>query len=870
MTSNPARAAAIHTGLHIFPLKPGTKSGQLLKSWTNEATDNLAQIERWLERWPNMNYGIHCGQSGLIVLDADGQAAVDAVEAWASEEKWRDILDETLCVVTPGGGLHWYFYDNQPATKSQPGGNQANPITAAGERLHSVDWRSSNGYVVGPGSTRSDRHNDTYRIVQPLGWATPILDAPTQLLDACLRVFDRPTRTPHVARHGHSGDSPWERYNRDVLPEQVFEEHGWERAPTGNPNERARYRRPGATSRSSAAIYADTGGITMFSANAGVVDQHYSGSAALKAGLMYPTLSVDDAKTRFVEWLADRYATPTISAPEIGAPDDEWPDCEPVGNSITPPAFPADVLPAVLVDAATTICDALELDIDLGALIGLGCLSAVATWRNVRLDLSETRSVGPNIYQAIAMPPSAGKSPVFAALTAPVQQIATQERERSTQQQTQALQRRKIAEQRVRNAEAAAVKDPDLESAAWAALLDLERVEVPTVRRLIADDITPEALGELLADNGGNLAVISAEGDFFDGLGRYVDKGKEANISAPLKAWSGDPIMVNRAGGREYQIADPRLTMTLTVQPSVVQALWANRQFAGRGLVHRVMVAQPPHNVGRRTYDAPEADKQALAAWRTALVGIYDRLADRRRFKLTADAYQAFKAWQRANEPKLSGDWAHIASSVTKTQDTVLRVALLLHLASDDQTDLVDLNDLSRAIRIGDYWTGQMLAIQPAGDKEPARRILEWAAAGQIAEFTVRDLARAGVLRREFGTSYDGLVPVLVEMIEAGWLVPESDMWHQPRRGMPGSPLRVNPKAARQLQTTIHAERSTTTERAEGVAQSRMSRNKRFSDSSSLNTPKSDPDPPTRQLPRDNSKPPPRAVRPEPIDNTLY
>ncbi|MCP4962746.1 MAG: DUF3987 domain-containing protein [Actinomycetia bacterium] len=868
--TSPALAAVLERDLHIFPLAAGTKAGQHVASWARDASNQIGQAEQWLDRWPTMNYGIHCGLSGLIVLDADGQPAVDSVETWASEEHWDDILADTLCVTTPGGGLHWYFRDTNPPTRSQPGGNQANPITATGERLHHVDWRSSNGYVVGPGSTRADRNGDTYQIVQPAGWATPIHPAPAALLDACRRTHQPPpNRSPKPATP-NKADGPWTAYDHDVLPEQVFEEHGWQRVRTNSPKERARYRRPDATSASSATIFADTGGITIWSSNAGAVDQHYSGSAALKAGLMYPTMSVDDAKERFVEWLHDQtsHTRRNTAAPDLLEPAD-WPEPDPLPATDTPPPFPAEILPPVLADAANTITRALELDIDLGALIGIGCLSAVATWADLRLDITPTRSTGPNIYQAISLPPSAGKSPVFGALTTALWQIARTERQRSEQSVTKAQQRRKIAEQRVRNAETAAVKDSDLEHLAWAAQLDLEHIDTPTIRRLIADDITPEALGELLADNGGHLAVISAEGDFFDGLGRYAERGREPNISAPLKAWSGDPIIVNRAGGREYEVHDPRIAMTLTVQPAVVKALWANDQFAGRGLVHRVMVAQPAHRVGSRTFDNPEADQQTLAAWAAHLETLHGSLTSGSRYQLTPDAYQAYKAWQREHEAKLTDGWERIVSSVSKIEDTALRVALLLHLCTDPTSVEVDLHDLERAMQVGDYWIGQLLAIQPAPDwYDPMRRVLEWCDEENRSEFTIRDLSRSGILRRDYGAKHAELTPIIGDMIDAGWVAPAGEGWNVPKKGTPAVPLRVNPKVARQCATTSHHERSLTAERRKVVAHVALSREGYSPNPSLPNTPTNTPPQPehtqsARQL--DNHTPQPhKAVSPNP------
>ena len=65
--------------------------------------------------------------------------------------------------------------------------------------------------------------------------------------------------------------------------------------------------------------------------------------------------------------------------------------------------------------------------------------------------------------------------------------------------------------------------------------------------RLIADDITPEALTSLMADNNGIITVISTEGGLFDIFnGKY--SSNVVSIDTVLKAYSGDSIRVDRKG----------------------------------------------------------------------------------------------------------------------------------------------------------------------------------------------------------------------------------------------------------------------------------------------------------------------------------
>ena len=64
-------------------------------------------------------------------------------------------------------------------------------------------------------------------------------------------------------------------------------------------------------------------------------------------------------------------------------------------------------------------------------------------------------------------------------------------------------------------------------------------IEVPPIPRLLADDITPEAAASLLAEQGGPLAIISAEGGIFDIIaGRYSSKAIP-NMDLWLKAQLG-------------------------------------------------------------------------------------------------------------------------------------------------------------------------------------------------------------------------------------------------------------------------------------------------------------------------------------------
>lgn len=140
-------------GMKVFPLKSGGKI-PADKGWQEKATSSAGQITGWFEKSPNINYGIACGQSGLLVVDLDNKDGVDGIANWSTITSDID-LPETFAVDTPSGGIHLYFW----------GGDLRN---SAGMIAEGVDLRGVGGYVVGPGSSIS--HG---RYLPRLPWGLP-------------------------------------------------------------------------------------------------------------------------------------------------------------------------------------------------------------------------------------------------------------------------------------------------------------------------------------------------------------------------------------------------------------------------------------------------------------------------------------------------------------------------------------------------------------------------------------------------------------------------------------------------------------------------------------------------------------------------
>ena len=125
---------ALHRGFAVLPLEPHGKRpyGALAPRGVKSATRDRSTVVTWFMTRADLNFGIATG-AGLVVLDLDGEEALDRVQQLG--------LPRTLTVRT-ARGLHAYFEWLGPSRNT----------TGLLGKGSGVDLRAAGGYVVGPGS----------------------------------------------------------------------------------------------------------------------------------------------------------------------------------------------------------------------------------------------------------------------------------------------------------------------------------------------------------------------------------------------------------------------------------------------------------------------------------------------------------------------------------------------------------------------------------------------------------------------------------------------------------------------------------------------------------------------------------------------
>lgn len=289
------------------------------------------------------------------------------------------------------------------------------------------------------------------------------------------------------------------------------------------------------------------------------------------------------------------------------------------------------------------------------------------------------------LYVVAVAPPGERKSAVIGALTRPAVEYEAERRAAEAADVAQSKARASALEKAHQAAESRfAAGKGSLEDVLNAAVeAEQAQSEIKYPYRLLVDDTTPEKLVDLMAQQGGCVTVVSAEGGIFDAMaGRY---DKTTSIDAYLKAHAGDTLTVDRIGRPPNSIHNPRLSMLLTVQPDVIRGLMGNSTLRGRGLCGRYLYAMCRSKVGHREITPPPVPDNVAAIYRATIRRLLSD-TDAGTITLSKEADQVRQQYQGYTEHRLGpdGDLYTMRDWGGKQTGAMLRIAALLHIADCD------------------------------------------------------------------------------------------------------------------------------------------------------------------------------------------
>ncbi|MEV0382866.1 YfjI family protein [Nonomuraea sp. NPDC050643] len=468
-------------------------------------------------------------------------------------------------------------------------------------------------------------------------------------------------------------------------------------------------------------------------------------------------------------------------------------------HTVLPP-FPVHTLPGDTGKFAEAVAIYMQVPVDLPAFAILGALATLAgghatirgKWRENAL----------NLFLAAIADSGEGKSPAVGAVTEPIRQLERVLRAEWKNRYGEMADHHEIA---VKTRDKLIAKIADTAGPKRNNLLaDLDSIKQeiadttpPPRPQLLAGDVTPEVLGKIMNRTGGHIAIISAEGGFLGNLtGRY-SKG-QPNLELVLTAFdSSEPYRLERITREPFEVDRPSLTLSLAVQPVVIDDAVNSAAVADRGLLNRFLIARPDSLAGRRDKNPPDVPRHLEEAWHSTVHRVFRAvLPDGRPFdddgnqldpipmQISETAEDLHLAWRQQMETRVdpdSGDLAPIKGWAKKLEGLVYRLAALLHLAAgraaeEPVGDLVMLD----ALTIADWAIPHALAVLGSRGGDGARRgpadeaaehVLQWIRRKGVPEFTV-DEARAGLRGRSWVKQHGatGVRAALVGLARQGWV----------------------------------------------------------------------------------------------------
>lgn len=452
-------------------------------------------------------------------------------------------------------------------------------------------------------------------------------------------------------------------------------------------------------------------------------------------------------------------------------------------EATTVPPFPLDALPAPCARLARELAAAVPCPPDFVG-VPLLAVASAAIGASRRLRIKPGHHEEARLLTATCGRPGSGKSPGFREALRPAwawqaEALAACQAERveyaRTQEEHEAARERWKITARKGTGGGAPPEPP----------------APPVLARLVAEDVTVEALAPCLEENPRGLIVACDElAGWVNAIGQYKS-GRNADRARWLTLWTGSPLTVDRKGSEPIMVPRPFVCVTGGLQPDALSIL-VGEGGADDGFPDRVLVSYPdPVPL------VPGDESGVSDAMRAGWAGIFARLRELRAaadepvtVTLDAGASAGWRAWRGALLAERNGAPDHLAGPLAKLDAHAARLVLVAHelrraAGEGGSPERVDAESLRRGLALADYFRGHFgrvytrvddaraSAARRPGARGPApERRAELAARasaelGRVSPRSLADLARAVGVDPTNRTLRDALA----ELVEQGRVV---------------------------------------------------------------------------------------------------
>ena len=341
--------------------------------------------------------------------------------------------------------------------------------------------------------------------------------------------------------------------------------------------------------------------------------------------------------------------------------------------------FPVDAMPPAIGNYMQAVSENAHISVDM---LGLPALSILSLCLLGKIAIAHPNGAGhieePMLYTLTIAPPSSRKSGALRKLMQPLQEYQA----RYNREHKQDIQEYAAARDHYDRIQRTGDNIEKVKKAARDAA-DLKPVHKITLN---ITDTTPESLAAEMSKNNGKMGIMDGEGGVFDTISGLYAKGGSGNIDIFLKAYDGEPHTITRRTSENIELQAPRLAIGILTQQAQYAKITANEQFAGRGLLQRMLVAFPAEV--KDDFYAKPISSETAEAYSNCIQNLLklDQGAEPRILLFDKDAINLFTDYwfslDRKKRDKANFIRGQAAEWYGKHYGRALRIAGILHLAS--------------------------------------------------------------------------------------------------------------------------------------------------------------------------------------------
>ena len=388
-------------------------------------------------------------------------------------------------------------------------------------------------------------------------------------------------------------------------------------------------------------------------------------------------------------------------------------------DSLKKPApFPLNSLPLLLRDYLKAVADYVQVVPEMAVLPLLSVLSLCVQGKAVIKHTGNSHTENLNLYTITVASPGERKSGSLKEFMKPIEEYQEQYNKIHAPEIEEYKTERAYLENKITKALKA-----DLQTAK-AITKQLSELERKHELILNVSDATPEALAMEMYRQGGTIGIIDDEGSVFDVLSGIYSNG-QANINIFLKAYDGTNYTILRRTKENIELKNPLLTMGLMVQPEHFTNAMNNRQFSGRGFIHRFLFSFPESRAGYLKMDSPDIPLKLQKQYNDLITRLLRLpstpdipviVCDREAELLFSDYFEHIQ-----EEIRDGGTFENLKEWASKQFGRVLKIAGILHLCEHEPTEFLTGQTAINSISIA-KWTESQALNALSGNVEPTEK----------------------------------------------------------------------------------------------------------------------------------------------------